>query len=180
MKALTLKLSIKIPSTPSDSLLITDNCQNKIDCSPIIDNIYLSGYQQAQDHEYLIKNKFTHIVNCAAGSKRFNSFFFPDIKYSQIQLKDDLSEDIEEAVTQIIRFIDEANRDPSRKILVHCYEGISRGPALLTAYLMWKYCLTKDQALDLIKKKRSCVEINLGFMFQLDKLQQKFEKRVDI
>ena len=176
MKALTLKLSIKIPAaTPVDSLILSDRSLSKKQSSLIIDNIYLSGYHFAQDYDFLKKNKFTHIINCAAGSQRFHPYLYHDFTYELINLKDNPGEDIEEGVKKVINFIEKATEeDPNRKILVHCFEGISRGPALLTAYLMWKYCLDKDQAIGLIKEKRPCVEINLGFMCQLDQLENKF------
>jgi hypothetical protein len=39
---------------------------------------------------------------------------------------------------------------------------------------MWKYNLEKETAINLIKEKRACVDINLGFMVQLEKLRNKF------
>jgi hypothetical protein len=37
---------------------------------------------------------------------------------------------------------------------------------------MWKYNLNKESAINLIKEKRNCVEINLGFMVQLGKWEE--------
>jgi hypothetical protein len=37
---------------------------------------------------------------------------------------------------------------------------------------MWKHSLDKDSAIQKIKEKRKCVEINLGFMVQLNKWEE--------
>ena len=52
-------------------------------------------------------------------------------------------------------------------VLVHCYHGKSRSAALVTAFLMAKYRLGVDEALALLKRKRSVVSPNPGFMAQL-------------
>ena len=52
-------------------------------------------------------------------------------------------------------------------VLVHSYRGVSRAPALLTAFLMAKYKLNVEAALALLKAKRSCVCPNPGFIAQL-------------
>jgi hypothetical protein len=53
--------------------------------------------------------------------------------------------------------------------LVHCYEGVSRAPTFLASYLIWKYNLNREYVVNLLKEKRHCVDINLGFLFQLDR-----------
>ena len=52
-------------------------------------------------------------------------------------------------------------------VLVHCYHGKSRSAALVTAFLMAKYRLSVEEALALLKRKRSEVSPNPGFMAQL-------------
>jgi hypothetical protein len=37
---------------------------------------------------------------------------------------------------------------------------------------MWKYKYTKDKAIEKIKEKRKCIDINLGFMVQLEKWEE--------
>ena len=173
MKTLSLKLSLKIPTSPVDSFILSDRSLSKNECSFIIDDIYISGYQYSLNYDYLKQNKFTHIINCAAGSRRFKPTFYEDFHYLALDIKDDPGVNIEKAVEQVINFIESASQDyKDRKILIHCFEGISRGPTVLSSYLMWKYNFDKDTAVDLIKEKRACVEINLGFMCQLEKLNK--------
>lgn len=37
---------------------------------------------------------------------------------------------------------------------------------------MWKNDFTKDKAIEMIKNKRKCIEINFGFLFQLSKWEE--------
>ena len=39
-------------------------------------------------------------------------------------------------------------------VLVHCYAGIQRSAATVTAYLMWKRCLTARDAMKLVNSKK--------------------------
>jgi hypothetical protein len=44
---------------------------------------------------------------------------------------------------------------------------------------MWKYNNDKDTAISKIKNIRKCVEINLGFMVQLDKWEARLNYQKD-
>ena len=56
------------------------------------------------------------------------------------------------------------------KALVHCTQGVSRSPALCIAYLMWKQCLTYEDAFSRVKDCRGIVNPNLGFVCQVSVL----------
>lgn len=168
--SLNIKVTKNIKSEYEDTSIIL---KSKSECSHIINDIYLSGYQTSLDYEYLKNNKFTHIVNCAANSNRFTSQQFPGIAYLTMEIKDELGFDIlKESVSSVIEFIKNAEQISNRKVLIHCYEGVSRAPALLISYMIWKYNLDKDSAIKFVKEKRPCVDINLGFCVQLEKLSQ--------
>lgn len=174
-----LSLSIKIPTVKeTNNLLVKDfqikeNITQKSECNLIYENIYLSGHNSASDFEFLTKNKFTHIVNCAKSSRNFTAKNFEDLEYLNLTIEDDPGFPIMESIKIFIDFIEKLNKtNPNRKILVHCFEGISRAPSLLAAYLIWKLKINKESALKIIKDKRPCVEINLGFLYQLEKWSQ--------
>lgn len=174
MKTFTskLSLSIKVPITNAFDEIVKSSSKNyntKSDCQHIINDIYVSGYQHGIDHEFLSKNKFTHIINCVSSSKKFRTAIYEDFTYLLLDLKDEPGVDIIFSIYSVIHFIENSNKIQGRKILIHCNEGISRGPTLLTAYLMWKFNNDKEAVLNLVKEKRPCVDLNLGFMYQLDK-----------
>ena len=169
-----LSLSIKIPTAKESILFNTKEeskaTQQKSECNLIYENIYLSGCNNASDLDFLTKNSFSHIINCAKSSRNFTAKNFENFTYLNLNLEDDPGFTIMEEIKTFIDFIENANKiTPSRKILVHCFEGISRAPSLLAAYLIWKLQISKEAALKFVKEKRPCVEINLGFLYQLEK-----------
>ena len=52
-------------------------------------------------------------------------------------------------------------------ILVHCMGGASRSPTFVIAYIMWKYTLPYNNALELVNQKRPFIFPNDGFKEQL-------------
>ena len=186
------QLKITIPKNKEEektTTLINDN-NNKSSLSKITDNIYTSGYLVAKDIPFLLKNNFTHVINCSRGSSmetsndevndanNYNKS--PSIKYLPIFLRDDPGADLIKCFFQTIDFIereDESNK--SKKILIHCIEGISRAPALIAGYLMWKQNIKTENAIEFIKSKRKCIDINLGFIIQLHKWENYLFSSVD-
>ena len=176
------QLKITIPKNQEEektTSLINDN-NNKSNLSKITDNIYTSGYLIAKDIPFLLKNNFTHVINCSRGSSmetsndevsdanNYNKS--PSIKYLPIFLRDEPGADLIKCFFQTIDFIEnEEESNKTKKILIHCIEGISRAPALIAGYLMWKQNIKTENAIEFIKSKRKCIDINLGFIIQLHK-----------
>ena len=84
-------------------------------------------------------------------------------------MRDDPEVDIIFHFLKIINFLESEEQIENKKILFHCVEGISRAPAMVAGYLMWKNKFKFDEVIKLIKSKRDCVDINLGFNIQLHK-----------
>jgi protein-tyrosine phosphatase len=179
-KKIQLKIAIPKNKEEEKSKALIDNNNNRSSLSKITENIYTSGYLVAKDIPFLLKNNFTHVINCSRGSSMETSNEqsadannydkSPSIKYLPIFLRDDPGADIINCFFQTIDFIEskeESNRP--KKILIHCIEGISRAPALIAGYLMWKQNLRTENAIEFVKSHRKCVDINLGFIIQLHK-----------
>ena len=177
-----IQLKIAIPKNKEEvkNISLVDNNNNKSSLSKITENIYTSGYLVAKDIPFLLKNNFTHVINCSRGSsmespndqssEANNYDKSPSIKYLPIFLRDDPGADIINCFFQTIDFIESKEEtNKPKKILIHCIEGISRAPALISGYLMWKQNLKTQNAIDFVKSKRKCVDINLGFIIQLHK-----------
>ena len=174
-----LNFKIKIPSKIEikEGPLFT---VNKSSITEITPNLFISGYIIATDIEYLQKNNFTHVLNCCSGSSLINEtqrINYNNIKYLKINLRDDPNADIINAIFSTINFIEDNGKN--NKILFHCVEGVSRGPTLLIAYLMWKNNISKDKGISMVKEKRNCVDINFGFMIQLSKWEKYLDKKIN-
>lgn len=185
MKNLKGKFQLKITIPKNDqleeekNLSQINNNNNRTSLSQITENIFTSGYLVAKDITFLLNNNFTHVINCSRGSsmespneellKSQNYEKSPSIKYLPIFLRDDPGADIINCFFQAIDFIESDYKKRNKKILIHCIEGISRAPAIIAGYLMWKQNLKTENAIELVKSKRNCVDINLGFTIQLHK-----------
>ena len=177
MKNLKNKLGLKvsIPKEIQEKPISLSCSVSSTDCSHIIDNIYISGYRASLDYAFLIGNNFTHIINCAGGSKTFFPLYFKEFQYLKIDLRDDGNINLLDAAKKLISFLRDISKDENSKILIHCSEGISRAPALVCAYLMWKFNMNSEDAINFVKEKRHCVDINFGFLFQLKNFQMNKE-----
>lgn len=58
-------------------------------------------------------------------------------------------------------------REKGSKVLVHCKMGISRSASVVIAYAMKAFNMSLEEALSLVKKKRSCIKPNKAFCGQL-------------
>jgi dual specificity phosphatase 12 len=76
------------------------------------------------------------------------------------------SQNIIQYFDESIAFIQETYKAGGR-ILIHCQAGVSRSATILAACLMKSKNINRDDALAIIRKKRS-VAPNTGFMDQLE------------
>lgn len=101
----------------------------------------------------------------------------PGLRVKYIQASDVPREDLIKHFEDTNKFIQES-LDEERNVLVHCYFGVSRSATIVIAYLMNKYKLTYDAALQRVKSKRRFVMPNPGFVNQL-KLFSIMNYRID-
>ena len=59
------------------------------------------------------------------------------------------------------------SREKGSRVLVHCKMGISRSASVVIAYAMKAYNMSLEEAIQLVKKKRSCIQPNQAFVSQL-------------
>ena len=78
-------------------------------------------------------------------------------------------------LAETVAFID-THRKAGREVFVHCNEGVSRGPTVMAAYLMYSRKWTRKQALDFIREQRPNIRPNPSFMDLLFFWEQKLKK----
>jgi protein-tyrosine phosphatase len=74
----------------------------------------------------------------------------------------------DEALYLLSSIIPELVNEKNKKILFHCYAGVSRSATFAIAYLMITNNLSVNDAYNIIKLKRNCIQPNDGFMQTLN------------
>ncbi|KAJ3108941.1 hypothetical protein HDU97_009674 [Phlyctochytrium planicorne] len=127
----------------------------------ILPNLFLGNLLAAVDPAILEENKVTHIIKAVdepTNLDRFSSLILP--------LRDHPDENIRQYFDHTYEFIEGALGGGGR-VLVHCHQGVSRSATIVVAYVMRKFEVSLDEALQSVKEKRFCVDPNVGFRAQL-------------
>lgn len=121
---------------------------------------------------WLSNNQYNYVIN-VSGTRNNYIFNNPNIFYYESQLYDDPSFNIEPYLEEIAREIDRIYNKyiggERVKLLIHCQMGVSRSVSILVYWLMTRFNMSLNRALQLIKEKRSIVQPNSGFMRILSK-----------
>eukprot|EP01105_Mastigella_eilhardi_P024528 TRINITY_DN641_c0_g1_i4.p1 TRINITY_DN641_c0_g1~~TRINITY_DN641_c0_g1_i4.p1 ORF type:complete len:754 (+),score=199.16 TRINITY_DN641_c0_g1_i4:166-2262(+) len=133
--------------------------------SQINDWLFLSSYRMTARKEDLQARGITHVLNCAGAA--CPPMHPRDFIYRSLDLRDNgLFEDILVLFFDVVQWLENL-RLAHHRVLVHCYQGISRSSSFVVAYLIWKNGLRVDEALRFVRERRIVVEPNLGFGVQL-------------
>jgi hypothetical protein len=145
---------------------------------PGFDYLAIGSIGAAYNYENLVKYGITHILCLSEVIKlRFPQIF----QYKRVCLSDKPRFDITPYLEECYLFINEAKhyRDPETgkpgRILVHCYQGISRSTTICCAYMIRYGNLKRDQALELIRSVRPKINPNSGFMSLLKSIEKEQE-----
>lgn len=143
-------------------------------CLPRFPRLSIGSLGSAYNLKSLQANGITHII-CASGVVRTK---YPDsFVYHRVDIRDKSETDIASHWQSCWDFIDaalesSAENDRENKVLIHCYQGISRSTTILASYLMKRFGLTLVEALDEIRSVRPVAAPNPGFLMQLRVLER--------
>lgn len=87
-----------------------------------------------------------------------------------VPIEDDSGENIKYIFNQSFYWI-ESQLNANRKVLVHCFAGVSRSATIVIAYLMRKFSWEYEKALEYVQEKRKCIDPNIGFLQQLQQYE---------
>ncbi|GMP86434.1 hypothetical protein CsSME_00039216 [Camellia sinensis var. sinensis] len=82
-----------------------------------------------------------------------------------VPLRDTENENLLDYLDVCLDFVDKSRKEGS--VLVHCFAGVSRSAAIITAYLIRTEQLSQEDALESLQKSCEFVCLNDGFLEQL-------------
>jgi protein-tyrosine phosphatase len=128
------------------------------------------GNYQTKEQDILEKENISVVISALTEEEYERHMIteddFPNCDWHRLVIDDTTDENINKHFYQVHEIISEAAKE-SKNVLVHCYAGMSRSPTLIMAYLMIEYKLNLDQALKLVKERRTFIAPNKGFLRQL-------------
>ncbi|KAK7077004.1 dual specificity phosphatase 12 [Halocaridina rubra] len=135
------------------------------DLNKIEEGLYLGNITAALDTDVLKKYRISHILTVDSKPLPTRITELPGMSFLYIEVDDIYTEDILCYFEEAIKFIEDGQQKGST--FVHCYFGMSRSATLVMAFLMKKYKLNLDEALNRVKERRRCIGPNPGFLKQL-------------
>lgn len=126
--------------------------------------LFLGGLKEATDINFLYNNSIDSIINVAYELR--NTKYPKSVEIHNFLLQDTPSEDIElffESVFDII----EANRHNNKRVLIHCFMGISRSASFVIYYLMRTRNWDFHESFEYVENIRPCIDPNPGFIEKL-------------
>ena len=99
-------------------------------------------------------------------SQSKEKYSFHNIDILHIPIADSHEANIGKYFPLVYNYV-ENSLNNQRPVLIHCAAGISRSATLTLSYLMRKYHLSPEQAINLVREVRPCINPNPGFLKQL-------------
>ncbi|GAA5906603.1 hypothetical protein JCM8208_000494 [Rhodotorula glutinis] len=139
------------------------------DAQETLPGLYVGPFQPSWKLEVLKGLGITHIL-CIADPREAHLFkprFPDDFVYLIQDIRDADDQNLIRIFPQAQMFIDSALLAGGR-VYVHCGDGISRSPAIVTAYVMIKTGLNHEDAFAFVQSRRFCVAPRTEFVHQLE------------
>ncbi|KAB5595939.1 Serine/threonine/tyrosine-interacting protein [Ceratobasidium theobromae] len=138
------------------------------DCQEIFPGLLLGPFQASKSLEKLKELGVTHVDAKEAFSVKPR---FPDqLHYLVLDVEDNEEQNLIRAKA----FIDGALESGGR-VLVHCNGGISLSPSFVIMYVMERFQLVWDDALQMVQNKRYCISPNNGFITQIKEYESIYK-----
>ncbi|KZP21074.1 phosphatases II, partial [Athelia psychrophila] len=141
--------------------------------SLILPRLYLSDLFTARDDEEMEKLGITHMVSVMEAMPTK----MPEMIRHHVPIQDSWDADILQHLDGTTEFIRDAlAEDPENKVLVHCFQGVSRSATVVCAYVIATSAngMTAGEAIDIVKAKRGIVKPNDGFRVQLARYAERY------
>ena len=129
----------------------------------ITESIFLGKSNSAQNLDVLQELGITHILMVGYD---LEAKFPKQITYTHLEMDDKEGVNIQVYFDTACDFIDEAINSGG-KILIHCHAGVSRSASIVIAYLIKQKKISYEEAREICRQGRPCINPNRGFVEQL-------------
>ncbi|KAA1469059.1 phosphatases II [Dentipellis sp. KUC8613] len=134
----------------------------------IVPRLYLTDYFTVRNEEVLKRLRITHVVSVIEYAPALPELLPVDNRV-HIPIMDRPEADLLSHLDMTTAFIrDTLAENEQNRVMVHCFQGISRSATVVCAYLMATMDMTPTQAVSYVKAKRGIVSPNIGFLRQLN------------
>ncbi|TFK39945.1 protein-tyrosine phosphatase-like protein [Crucibulum laeve] len=142
--------------------------------SLIVPRVYLSDAYTATNDEELVRLGITHVISVIEYVLDIPKCI-EDSNKLHIRLHDHPQADLLAHLDETTNFIQSAlSENKTNKVLVHCFQGISRSATVVCAYLIATTDKTAPDSIAFVKAQRGIVCPNSGFQKQLGEYASKF------
>ncbi|KAG8742181.1 hypothetical protein FRC10_001937 [Ceratobasidium sp. 414] len=165
-----------IPIPPNKIQDVEWRYEMRRDCQEIIPGLLLGPFQTSKSLDRLTELNVTHIV-CIRDVKEAFSVRprFPDrFQYLVLDVEDNEEQNLIRLFPSAKAFIDNAIAGGGR-VLVHCNGGISLSPSFVIMYVMERFQLVWDEALQMVQNRRYCISPNNGFITQIKEYESIYK-----
>lgn len=133
----------------------------------IIDNIFLGSAFNAANTESFQKYGIERVLNV---TKEIPNLFPESYEYHRINVRDTRDSFLHHHYEESLEFL---KREPTKKVLIHCYMGSSRSASVVIYYLMKIHNMSYEEALQFTQSKREVVNLNKNFATELQTMLDK-------
>uniref|UniRef100_A0A4W3H459 Dual specificity protein phosphatase 8-like n=1 Tax=Callorhinchus milii TaxID=7868 RepID=A0A4W3H459_CALMI len=154
-------------------------CLSALEVGPtqIFPHLYLGSQSDVLNKEVMVRNRISHVLNVSSNCVKPN--FIPDTHFLRIPIDDSYRERLLPWILTAVQFIGTRVMLQGR-VLVHCWAGVSRSPAIAIAYVMNTSGLPLDDAYRFVKDRRASISPNFNFLGQLVEFERNLETQRDL
>ncbi|KZT25269.1 phosphatases II [Neolentinus lepideus HHB14362 ss-1] len=143
----------------------------------VLPRLYLSDIFTARDEKELKMLGITHVLSVMETAPSWSEDVEAAlVEHMHVKIADRPDADILQWLDGTTEFIKNAlESNKKNKVLVHCFQGISRSATVVCAYLIATLGMSHTKSISFVKGKRGIVSPNAGFVKQLQIYATRFE-----
>jgi protein-tyrosine phosphatase len=130
----------------------------------IIPGLFIGNMHAAKDANFFKRENIGAVLNCTPDVPHYFSHMSGAVEYMRINVNDSLQTiDFQKMTAYMpcgVQFIHKNLDLDKKRVFVHCHAGVQRSAAMVAAYLMYKFNISVEKAVNHIMRQRP-----VAFMF---------------